>query len=147
MTSLTHLGLWAERSMLRDMGSGFREKREHFDATDLLFWFLLVIGIFVALAVLARILGRHDKHRLYNSPRALFRSLCRAHELDGAARRLLRQIARSQGLAPPARVFLEPACFEATRTSPELQHRQADINRLAKQLFAAPNTPAAGGKA
>ncbi len=147
MKSLVYLGLLAERSVFRDMGSGFREKREHFDATDLLFWFLLLIGVFVALAVVARILGRNDKHRLYNNPRALFRSLCRAHELDVAARRLLRQIARSQGIVPPARLFLEPACFEPARTSVELQHRQAEIDGLARKLFAPSDAAPTGGKA
>ncbi len=137
MISIGTFGLLAERSVLRDMGSGFREKREHFDATDLFFWFLIIIGIFVALAVLARILGRHDKHRLFNSSQGLFRSLCRAHELDRAARRLLQQIARAQGLNPPARIFLEPACFELARANPELEHRQGEIQRLARQLFAA----------
>jgi hypothetical protein len=137
------LGLLAQRSVLRDMGSGFREKREHFDATDLFFWFLIVVGIFVALGVLARILGRHDKHRLFNSSRALFRSLCRAHDLDRSARRLLVRIARAQGLSPPARLFLEPACFEPEQLGPAFQTREAEIRRLAKKLFAQGETPPA----
>ncbi len=138
MTSARELVLLAQRSSLfRDMGSGFREKREHFDATDLFFWFLIVIGIFVALGILARVLGRHDKHRLYNSPRALFRALCRAHALDRRDRRLLLQIAKSEQLNPPARLFLEPACFQLSRLGPEFQSRRTAIEDLAKKIFAA----------
>jgi hypothetical protein len=135
MTRLGGLALLADRSVLRDMGSGFREKREHFDATDLLFWFLIVVGIFIVLAVVARVLGRHDKHRLFNNPRVLFKALCRAHELDRAARRLLMRIARAQELNPPARLFLEPKLFELQRLGPAFQSRQAEIESLASKIF------------
>jgi hypothetical protein len=149
--SLTSVGLLlAERSLLRDMGSGFREKREHFDATDLFFWFLIVIGIFVAIGVVARILAGHDKHRLFNSPRALFRTLCRAHELDRSARRLLLQIAHAQQLRPPARLFLEPAAFQPERLGPAFGPQRSAIEALARKIFAqaaepeAPATAATG---
>ena len=56
-------------------GSGFREKREHFDATDLLLWFLLAIGILRRVGLLSWLLAGSDKHQLFNSPRGLFRAL------------------------------------------------------------------------
>jgi hypothetical protein len=144
MIRLGGLGLLADRSALRDLGSGFREKREHFDATDLLFWFLIVVGIFVVLAVVARVLGRHDKHRLFNSPQALFKALCRAHELDRSARRLLLRIAHAQQLNPPARLFLEPALFDLQRLGPAFQSRQTEIEALAGKIFGQRETEPAG---
>ena len=140
MIRLGEIGLLAQRSVLRDMGSGFREKREHFDATDLLFWFVIVVGIFVALGIIARILGRHDKHRLFNSPMGLFRALCRAHELDRNSRRLLLRIAKVHELTPSARLFLEPSCFDLQRLGPAFEPRQAEIQALAKRIFAQPES-------
>jgi len=129
--------LFAERSMLRDMGSGFREKREHFDASDLAIWFCIVLGILAAIACLSRLVARQDKRQLFNSPRALFRNLCRAHALDRPARRLLRQMSRYQKLSQPARLFLEPARFEPENLSPAQQSQFSAVLALRDHLFAA----------
>jgi hypothetical protein len=51
--------------------------------------------------------------RPVNSPRALFRDLCRAHQLGHADRKLLREIAEWHGLADPVQLFLEPHRFQA----------------------------------
>lgn len=77
--------LLADRNMFRNMGAGFREKREHFDGLDVLLWILLAIGFFVFVGLLSWLLARSDKHQLFNSPRGLFRSLCSAHQLDRPA--------------------------------------------------------------
>jgi hypothetical protein len=131
-----HLNLLAERSnIFRDMGSGFREKRESFDPTDLLWW-LFVAAIVVAMfAGIASLLARQDKRRLYNSPRALFRALCKAHALDRSSRLLLKQIARAQNLSVPARLFLEPDRFDSAMLTSDMRPQRDAVAALRKRLF------------
>lgn len=128
--------LLADRSLLRDMGSGFRDKRENQGGSDMLLWIGIVVGVFLAIALVAHFVARRDKRQIFNSPRGLFRALCRAHQLDFASRRLLRWIARDQQIEPPARLFLEPEQFEPENMSPALNARAAQILALRKRLFA-----------
>jgi hypothetical protein len=129
--------LLADRSSIfRDMGSGFREKRETFDPTDLLWWIFVALLVIAAFGILATILARRDKRRLFNSPRALFNALCRAHGLDRASRALLKQLAVSQRLMPPARLFLEPDRFDPVSLPAELQPQREEYMALRKRLFA-----------
>ena len=133
---LTKTVLLADRSLLRDMGSGFRDKQENQGGTDMLLWIGIVVGVFVAIAIVAHFVARRDKRQIFNSSRGLFRALCRAHQLDFASRRLLRWIARDQQVEPAARLFLEPEQFEPENMSPALNSRAAEIMALRKRLFA-----------
>jgi hypothetical protein len=129
--------LAAGRDVFRDMGSGFREKRETFEPTDLIPWVIVIVGLFVALTVLSWILARRDKSEHFNSPRALFRAIAKAHELDRGSRRLLWQLAREQGLAQqPARVFLEPDRFESAQLGAAIRSQHAALAALRAKLFA-----------
>ena len=101
----------------------------------MLLWILLAIGFFVCVGLLARLLARSDQHQLFNSPRRLFRTLCRAHRLDRPARWLLMQIARAEGIEQPARLFLQPQCFQRETLHPALQGKRAAIEALAARLF------------
>ncbi len=132
--------LLASRSLFRDMGAGFREKRTHFDATDIVLWIVLGIGFFICVGLLARLVARSDKHQLFNSPRGLFRSLCRAHQLDRSARRLLVRIARARGIDQPARLFIEPSSFRSPAVHSALAGKNAAIEALAARLFPATTT-------
>jgi hypothetical protein len=127
--------LLADRSLFRDMGSGFREKRQHFDGTDILLWILLAIGFFVFVGFLSRLLARSDSHQLFNSPRRLFRALCRAHRLDRSARRLLVQIAQVHQLDQPAHLFLQPGRFQLEPLPATLAGKKNAIAALAARLF------------
>jgi hypothetical protein len=132
--------LLADRSSIfRDMGSGFREKRETFEPTDLLWWIFVAVLVIAAFGIVATILARRDKRRLFNSPRALFNALCRAHQLDRASRALLKQLAAGQHLIPPARLFLEPNRFEAAALPAELLPQREAYLALRKRLFAVPS--------
>jgi hypothetical protein len=127
--------LLAERNTFRDMGGGFRDKRDNFDPTDLLIWLGIVAGVLIVMAVVAHIVARRDKGELFNSPWSLFRALCHAHGLKRFERRLLRQIARYQRLGQPAQVFLEPECYNPVNLSPGLRSQQTAIDRLRDQIF------------
>ncbi len=128
--------LFADRSRIfRDLGSGFREKRESFEPTDLLWWVLAAVVVIAVFGAIGSLLARQDKRRLYSSPRALFRALCKAHALDRTSRQLLRQMAHAQKLKVPARLFLEPDRFEPAVLARELRGQQDAIAALGKRLF------------
>lgn len=128
--------LLAERSPLRDMGSGFRDRREHFDPLQLLPWLVVLAVVAAALVVVSRYLNGKDNRRLYNNPQALFRSLCQAHELSRADQRLLWQLARHLELEQPAELFLDPQRFCAAIVEPEFRRHQEVLDALAEKLFA-----------
>jgi hypothetical protein len=64
-----------------------------------------------------------------NSPGRLFAHLCRAHGLDWSDRRLLLRLARSRGLADPARVFVEPRFLQATSVDSAPAARLTELRR------------------
>ena len=137
MISPSQMLLLADRSQIfRDMGSGFREKRESFEPTDLLWWLLAVAVLMAAFGCLASFLAKRDKRRLFNNPRSLFKALCAAHDLDRTSRNLLKQLAWAQHLETPARLFLEPDRFDPALAGPELAGQTAALGALRKKLFA-----------
>jgi hypothetical protein len=136
--------LLADRAnVFRDMGSGFREKRESFNPSDLLWWLFVAAAVIAVFVVVASILAKQDKHRLFNSPRALFNALCKAHNLDRGSRMLLKQLAQAQQLTVPARMFLEPDRFDPALLGPELRHYRDTVIQLRNKLFAV-EAPAEG---
>jgi hypothetical protein len=134
-THFDHLLLLADRNIYRDLGSGFRAKRETFQYSDLIAWIIVATLVIAALIFLARVIARREK-QIFSSPRALFRELCKAHNLDLANRRLLRRIARAAGLRQPARLFLEPQRFEPTTLPQALRSQWPAIEALRAKLFA-----------
>lgn len=127
----------------RDMGSGLRGDAAKVDKTELLLLGVVLLIVVVALVLLARVLAKQDRRAKYNSPPALFRSLCQAHELGRAERGLLKQMAHERKLAHPAQVFLEPSWFESANLSPGLRGRAPQLAAVAQRIFAEPPIDAA----
>ncbi len=71
-----------------------------------------------------------------NRPLGLFISLSRAHALSWSDRWLLWQLARSHRLRAPARLFLEPERFDASRLPPAMRRHAARLEGLQERLFA-----------
>jgi hypothetical protein len=137
-----HIQLLAQltqRNPFSDMGAGFRDKKEHFDGTELLMYVLLIALVFCLIAGIAWIINRRDRRQFYSSPRALFRALCRIHRLDRSQRKLVASIAVAEGLVPQGRVFLEPRAFEQAAHDPTFQHRRTEIEQIARRIFASGN--------
>ncbi len=147
MPALQSYLLFAERSMFRDMASGIRDRREHFDPLDLLPWVVVAVVLIGGLALLSRYLNRQDKRRLYNNPRALFRTLCKAHDLDRPSRRLLKQLAKAHDITEPAQLFLDPERFDVTLLGSDLRRQQPAIVALGRKLFAQEPRPRAAAAA
>ena len=98
----------ALRTPWRSMASGFRGSRSRLDAQDLVLGLALLVCVAAGGWLLSRLLPKRDRQGRYHRPAALFQELCRAHALDRPSRRLLKRIARAQGLGHPALLFVEP---------------------------------------
>jgi len=134
--------LWAE-TPFETMGSHFRGETATLYMDDLLICVLVIVGVVVAAGILYWLFtGTERVHRHYH-PKALFRSLCRAHGIRFRDRLLLAQLARHHGLEHPARLFLEAERFAPTTLSPRL-HRNLDaLSALRAILFTEPPGAAA----
>ena len=127
----------AESARWQSMGSGLRGRRAQVDGEDVLLGVGVLVAVIVAVAMISRFRSRHDGRTAFNSPRALFRSLSKAHGLGWKNQRLLGHIAKWQRVAQPSRLFLEPDRFEAVNLSRSLRKRQKEIQALRERLFGA----------
>jgi hypothetical protein len=136
--------LLADRSLLREMGSGLRDRREHFGSSDILTWLLVITLVSAVLLAISRLISRNDSQRLFNNPQGLFRALCHAHQLDRSEQRLLMQMAKVEGVSP-AMLFLSPTAFTRVDRLAEFT-RPETAATLAAKLFAgvATDMPARG---
>ncbi len=125
---------------LKSLGSGMRRRATGMDSMDVVIGFAIVAGVVIAISLVYYFFNRGDRSRRCNSPKELFRSLCQGHELDRASRKLLKNLARYQRLAQPARLFLEPERFDEVNLSPQLRAQAAAVGELQAKLFAREET-------
>ncbi len=136
----TYFTLLASSSRLRAMGSGVRGRSAKVDSGDVVTMIVVLAVVILCVVLLSRFVAHRDRHRSFNSPRALFRALSKAHKIDRQGRRLLGQMVRWYRLKQPAQLFVEPERFELSRLSPELQKEGAAIAALSEHLFRQPIT-------
>jgi hypothetical protein len=129
----------------REMGRDFQSDHSKL-APGLIVASLAVLAVVVVfLWLLARLMNRQEGRRLFNSPKQLFRSLCRAHDLSRSDRRLLVQIGRVRRVAQPASLFLEPEQFDAALEQPAFHGQEKALKKLRDRLFG--SEPSRGGPA
>lgn len=97
---------------------------------------LIVVG-FLVVSTLAYWYRTKEPSWRYYSRSALWRELCRTHELSALERRLLREVSRRARLEPAAAVFLNPAALEAARRDEPDRSRQEELGALYERLFQA----------
>lgn len=125
--------LFAQNRML-EMGREFRGDNAVLTINDLLIGVAFLVGgglFFWLLKVLRR---RQDKTHPYNSPRRLFRALCKLHGLSGHERALLRRAASVNGLKHPGQLFVMPDKLLALKGKLS-QHDAAAVRPLCHKLF------------
>jgi hypothetical protein len=128
--------LLAEADSWREMGRDFRVDHTKLDPSLIIASLVVLVAVVAFLGFLHRLMNRREGRRLYNSPKQLYRSLCRLHELTAADRRTLAQLARSARLTQPASLFLDPDRFTAALKSPAWQSQRQHLERLHAKLFA-----------
>jgi hypothetical protein len=128
--------LFAQADRWREMGRDFRVDHTKLDPSLIIASLIVLVAVIAFLWFLHRLMNKREGRRLYNSPKKLFRSLCRLHELTRAERRTLVSLARSQQLLQPASLFLAPERFAASIASPAWQSQRRQLERLRTKLFA-----------
>ncbi len=117
------------------MGRDFRVDHEKLDP-GLIFVSLVVLAAVIGFLIwLNRMMNRQEGRRVYNNPKQLFRSLCRAHDLSRGQQRLLLQIARLQNLPQPAVLFVEPERFDQAERYWSSQTARSQAAELKEVLF------------
>jgi len=127
--------LFGQNDRWRDMGAGFRGEKAQLSFAELFTSVSIIVAVILTLWLLSRLMTRREGRRLYNHPRHLFRSLCRAHGLSGAEQRLLRQVAVTRQIANPSGLFLDYEALEQARWDPRLKRHSDLIANLCDRLF------------
>jgi hypothetical protein len=127
--------LLANRSRLENLSREFQQGLSP-DGCRQLVLFLTVLGA-ASLLLWGLAHWMERGHGFFaNRPLGLFLSLSKAHGLGWSDRWLLWQLARSHRLRAPARLFLEPERFEASRLPPAMRRHAARLEGLHERLFA-----------
>ena len=136
MARLILLGQFlAQQGGYSDLGNKLHGRRARWETSDILIWTVIAIAIVLGIWMLSRFAARQDKGQRMNNPWALFRSLAKAHGLDRANRRILKQLANWQRLEHPGRLFVEPERFETVNLSPGLQPQAPAVRALRDRIF------------
>jgi len=131
--SLQHISPVLAQTRASEMGDYFRQG-SGFDSTHI----AILVGVLVALVVgawaVARFFNLRDKNG-YRSARALFRELCRAHQLKFRSRLLLQSLAKAHGLQQPSLLFVEPDRFDSEQIPGRLARRRHNLEQIRDQIF------------
>jgi hypothetical protein len=128
--------LFAEADHWREMGRDFRVDHDKLDPTLIIASVIVLTTVVLFLWFLHRMMNRQEGRRVYNSPKQLFRSLCRLHELSGPERRALTSLARGEQPTQPAILFLSPERFDAAIAVTKSASQRNLLENLRAKLFA-----------
>jgi hypothetical protein len=119
----------------RPIWGRFDHERPRFDSADV--WLLVsASALLIAMAVITYRSSRRRKQEFtHDSPRRLFRELCRRHCLPLASRRLLKRLAAAHGVSDPAILFVNSTHFDAASLPVSLAPMADQIRTLRNQLF------------
>jgi hypothetical protein len=125
----------AQQAPWQHMGRNFKGEEAKLQLSDIVALAAIIGALVLAAWLLTRFLARHDRRRRFNSPGALFNSLCQVHELNAVERKLLLRHAREQALADPGRLFLEPSRFAGVHSGAHQDSDTAELASLRDRLF------------
>lgn len=127
--------LFAQIDKWREMGREFQADHSKLGPSLIAASVMVLLIVALFLYALYRLMNRQEGRRLFNSPKQLFRSLCRAHQLSRAEQKLLMQLSRVEAIAQPASLFLDPDQFDAAMADPAFVGHEKRIERLRTRLF------------
>jgi hypothetical protein len=132
---IVRIVLLGETERFRTVGETFRGERSVSRLND----FMLVVAGIGAIVFLfwlvATLMPKEERVRRIDSPRKLFKALCRAHGLDWFSRRTLWKLARQHSPQHPAVLFAMPDALDASMASNPSARQMAAYRRLRVQLF------------
>ncbi|MFV1964785.1 MAG: hypothetical protein ACC628_05140 [Pirellulaceae bacterium] len=133
-TLIGHGILLGDQGRFVHMGRHFQRGGSTLETEDLLVLFGVLCVLVVVVWLFSRYLALHEKQGR-NSPRRIFRELCRAHRLGWADRQLMRQLARWHRLPSPSLLFLDAPRFEVRALGPAFARRARQLTAIRERLF------------
>ncbi|HEX5444199.1 MAG TPA: hypothetical protein VFW87_10240 [Pirellulales bacterium] len=130
------LALLADQHAIRNIARGMQSRQAQVDVGDLTSALLIFCLFFVSVWGISRLVARKERAVSCLDPRALFRALCRAHQLNRPDRQLLKQLALEHRLAQPSLLFIEPDCFDVEELGEAWQKHRQRLTELRTRLFA-----------
>jgi hypothetical protein len=127
--------LLAQQGRAEDFARSLQRTNEQYGTDSAFYWLLIGGGVIVAAIALWYALKVWRQRFSTNSPAELFLCLCKAHKLKWSERWLLWRLGRSQHLADPARLFLEPGRLKAARLPVSLRQRGRELESIRGRLF------------
>lgn len=134
MITWHHIAMFAQGVQFSDLGRRLRDGSGGLTIPNMVFILIVLVVAVGSLWLLSRFLKQRDG-RGYNSPRKLFRELCKAHSLDRNDCRLLKRLARGHKLKQPSLLFLEPDRFDSGPVKSDLAPLRAEFQRIRDSIF------------
>jgi hypothetical protein len=122
------------QDLLVNLGKEFTDGGAGGDSLELTFFLLAIVTAILVISLVSRHVNQKERGG-FSSYRALFRELCRKHELNWKERRLLCQLARRRGEQHPVFLFADPAKWDIDDLGPRFRDRRGRIAELARRLF------------
>jgi hypothetical protein len=118
-------------------GRGWPPASERPNSLAELAWAAVGVAILCLGMWLVRRALRGNSNGSYHSRAQLFQSLCKAHRLTWAERRLLRRLAQARGLGDPTILFVEPGHFVMSPLPSAVARHTDRLSALQQRLFGA----------
>jgi hypothetical protein len=127
--------LLAQSDRFSDLGGRFRQSGPSLTGAQVVVFLVLIAAAMIAVLGIVRWHASRSNNGREDFPQ-LFRQLCRLYQINWTGKRLLVQLARLQGVAHPAFLFLMPERFEAAAIPVEMQAHASRVQQLQRQIFA-----------
>lgn len=138
--------LFADQQAARNVIRAMHNRQAGIDTHGLTTALLVFCLFFVSVWAVARVFIKPEGASNLSSPKALFRELCRAHQLSRREWWLLTRLAGHHQLANPSRLFLEPQWLDPAVCGETWKGHSPHLRELQLRLFAGLTTPAQAGR-
>jgi hypothetical protein len=133
--------LFADQQAIRNVIRGVHHRQAEIDTNGLASALLFFCLFFVTVWGIARLFLKPDHGGVKNSFTALFRELCRAHQLELEDWWFLFRLARYHRLANPALLFVQPHYLDPAVCGEAWHGQKRRLRELQLKLFAGLASP------